>query len=481
MHTRLATAQDDAAALVVPNQVPLLGGSGGRRGGAAAGSVLVRLWGCARTGSGTLPALQLELDAAALAGASGEAAPACGGAAGMEASEAGLAALRRLDHGARVALDWPVCAVPRLAVVERCEPWAALQPLACVLPMARCALRGGARELELLAVPMLALDAVPRPPRAPPRGIALRTLLGGEAAARARLADELVGRGFAVVDVSADGALPAPVRALYELFLRYAAVAERDPGAEWFETFHSGGKFLGFSRGLGGRPFWQQRRPRGPWPPRALSRALRREAPRAAGCEGLPAAAMEALAFFEAVAEGLLAALLAELRVAPLIPPPAGSALEPFGPGVLRTYLYRSPSNVALRGAREERCGLHADLGLLTISPCASAAGLEIVDARSGETLDCHAACGPGQLLVFGGETLGKLTDGMVRPALHQVRPESAHGEDRLSCVYFQRGEPEARFPDDSGNDIKSFTLGRLFSHRWWRTPPEDSAKNLDY
>ncbi len=437
----------------------------------------LRLWGCARAGAGAAPALQLELEAAALGGA-------CEGAGGAapEVSEAGLAALRRLDHGARVALDWPVCAVPRLAVVERCEPWAALQPLACVLLMARCALRGGARELDVLAVPTLAPDAVPRPPRAPPRGLALRALLGGEAAARARLADELVGRGFAVVDVAADGALPAPVRALYELFARYAAVAERDSGAEWCETFSGGGKFLGFSRGLGGRPFWQQRRPRGPWPPRALSRALRRDAPRAARCEGLPAAAMQALAFCEAVAESLLAALLAELRIAPLLAPPASSAPEPFGPGVLRTYIYRSHASVARRGACEERCGLHADLGLLTISPCASAAGLEIVDARSGEAIDCHAACGPGQLLVFGGETLGKLTHGMVRPALHQVRTESARGEDRLSMVYFQRGEPGASFPDDPGTDIKSFTLGRLFSHRWWRTPPEDrGAKNLDY
>jgi hypothetical protein len=85
-----------------------------------------------------------------------------------------------------------------------------------------------------------------------------------------------------------------------------------------------------------------------------------------------------------------------------------------------------SQSNLSLfnyYAAREcVHCPHHSDVGLITVIPTArGAAGLHVFDWQRECWLDVERGAPPNVAVVFGGESLGALTDGAYIPTMHEV------------------------------------------------------------
>ena len=82
--------------------------------------------------------------------------------------------------------------------------------------------------------------------------------------------------------------------------------------------------------------------------------------------------------------------------------------------------------------------GLHADLGLVTVAPKSSAAGLLVYSRGRWKLVEAEMA--EDDVVVFTGHTLGWLTRGHYRPLLHGVRTMAL----RRSLIFFLRSDAEA-------------------------------------
>lgn len=92
---------------------------------------------------------------------------------------------------------------------------------------------------------------------------------------------------------------------------------------------------------------------------------------------------------------------------------------------------------------KEEQCGcgIHEDLGLLTLLPRANVPALEVFDFRKGEWIDIESQMGPTDVLVMVGESLSKISNGYYVPCPHRVRQPT---EARYSAVYQVRVSQDA-------------------------------------
>ena len=73
-------------------------------------------------------------------------------------------------------------------------------------------------------------------------------------------------------------------------------------------------------------------------------------------------------------------------------------------------------------GGGEQRMAqaAHLDLGLITVTPRGTAAGLELLQS-DGSWVLAEAVMGDDELLVFGGQELARVTGGVFRPMMHRV------------------------------------------------------------
>jgi len=128
--------------------------------------------------------------------------------------------------------------------------------------------------------------------------------------------------------------------------------------------------------------------------------------------------------------------------------------------------------------------GAHADLGILTIAPRGTVPGLQIFDEDKNQWLDAEEGNDPRDCVVFVGETLGLISNGVYRACMHRAKPpppllspslpselesksQSRMEEPwRMSMPYFLRGEPSAVLRPST--TVRDF-MNVLFSSRWWR------------
>mmetsp|Transcript_52059 Transcript_52059/g.161894 ORF Transcript_52059/g.161894 Transcript_52059/m.161894 type:complete len:499 (-) Transcript_52059:90-1586(-) len=157
------------------------------------------------------------------------------------------------------------------------------------------------------------------------------------------------------------------------------------------------------------------------------------------------------------------------------------------GSDVLRLYQYHRPLGEAPPGIANAATGIHADMGLLTVAPCANLPGLVMLSPDACRWLDVEASLyavmdddklesltmeehpreelslphcdlhvessgAPGDLkelehkffVVFAGETLGNLSRGKIRAPLHYV-DEYVIGRPRISMPFFTRARPDSK------------------------------------
>eukprot|EP00741_Cyanophora_paradoxa_P020207 tig00000219_g19506.t1 len=145
----------------------------------------------------------------------------------------------------------------------------------------------------------------------------------------------------------------------------------------------------------------------------------------------------------------------------------------------------RGPAAVAAAFAAPA-CGVHADLGLVTVSPPSSSPGLVVLDPSVQAWVDVESNAGEAQFSVFVGETLGLLTNGALRATLHYVNDATIpEAEARYSCPYFCRGRPGAPLPAlQLGGELAGAGppaispatvadfMATIFADRPWRPPP---------
>jgi hypothetical protein len=153
-----------------------------------------------------------------------------------------------------------------------------------------------------------------------------------------------------------------------------------------------------------------------------------------------------------------------------------------YGPSVLRVYNYRNKG--ANAHPDDSSCAVHADLGLLTVSPVATVPGLQMWNLDRMMWTDVEADAAPTHFSVFAGETLGFLTHGVIKAPLHRVPPISVESEAqrRMSMPYFLRTRPETVLNPkaDSAAQIttRDFMEDIVARKRPWR---REKGKPLDY
>ena len=159
-------------------------------------------------------------------------------------------------------------------------------------------------------------------------------------------------------------------------------------------------------------------------------------------------------------------------------------AASDYESSVLRIYRYSSLARPAEEAEFDIARGAHADLGLLTIAPRGTVAGLEVWDESNEDWLNAEEASEPRDCIVFAGETLGYLSNGLIRGVLHRAKPcpVCSLGKPwRMSMPFFLRAEPGARIQrtsmGESSTSIREFMENVLFSKRWWRSRPETKCQ----
>lgn len=156
-----------------------------------------------------------------------------------------------------------------------------------------------------------------------------------------------------------------------------------------------------------------------------------------------------------------------------------------YGPSVLRIYNYRNkggrPDDPPLH-PDDHSCGVHADLGLVTVSPVATVPGLQMWNLDRMTWSDVEQDAHSIHFSVFVGETLGFLTNGLLRAPLHRVPAVVVADESsrRMSMPYFLRAKPQQvlnpRADPAAQLTCRDFMEERVFTTRPWRR--EDTRKD---
>jgi len=154
-------------------------------------------------------------------------------------------------------------------------------------------------------------------------------------------------------------------------------------------------------------------------------------------------------------------------------------AQDTFGANVLRAYEYRKFRRVFDFPAT----GVHADMGLLTVSPRSNLPGLVVIDPLSGGRVDVEAAQPAAVLNVFAGEVLERLSQGRLPAVLHWVddAPLVREGKTRYSLPFFQRPLPGARLTETQ--TVAQFLEGEVIETRHWHrgTRRESGPRSAQY
>lgn len=106
----------------------------------------------------------------------------------------------------------------------------------------------------------------------------------------------------------------------------------------------------------------------------------------------------------------------------------------------------------------------HCDLGLLTIAPRASVAGLLVQLPSTGEWIAVEEQMGPDEAIIFGGSTLSELCGIAALP--HKVM---CKGQLRFSAPYFLRASPGVTLPQPSeevGESSRAKSVGEFVASK---------------
>ncbi|KAI9986571.1 hypothetical protein PInf_025524 [Phytophthora infestans] len=159
-----------------------------------------------------------------------------------------------------------------------------------------------------------------------------------------------------------------------------------------------------------------------------------------------------------------------------------------YGASVLRVYNYRnkgrSPAEV---DPNDFSCGVHADLGLVTVSPVATVPGLQMWNLERMNWVEVEENASTLHFSVFAGETLGLLTHGVISAPLHRVPPICVESESgrRMSMPYFLRAKPGAclnpKAPKAEQITCRDFMEDVVFKKRLWRRENSNNPAPPDY
>ncbi|KAG7381582.1 hypothetical protein PHYPSEUDO_005822 [Phytophthora pseudosyringae] len=162
-----------------------------------------------------------------------------------------------------------------------------------------------------------------------------------------------------------------------------------------------------------------------------------------------------------------------------------------YGASVLRIYNYRNKAADGKGPAgvdpNDHSCGVHADLGLVTVSPLATVPGLQMWNLERMTWSDVEERATTLHFSVFAGETLGLLTHGVISAPLHRVPPVcvEAEAERRMSMPYFLRAKPDAclnpKAPVAEQITCRDFMEDIVFKKRPWRQEMSSKSAPPDY
>lgn len=160
-----------------------------------------------------------------------------------------------------------------------------------------------------------------------------------------------------------------------------------------------------------------------------------------------------------------------------------------YGASVLRIYDYRNKAPISSSQplVANDSCGVHADLGLLTISPTATIAGLQIWSLERMLWTDIESGAEAKHVSLFAGETLGYLTNGRLPGTLHRVPAiyGSGDGPRRMSMPYFLRSRPEKVLNPTAKTSLqltcRDFMEDIVFKKRPWRRVYKANQLPPDY
>lgn len=163
-----------------------------------------------------------------------------------------------------------------------------------------------------------------------------------------------------------------------------------------------------------------------------------------------------------------------------------------YGASVLRIYNYRNKKAAGEDSKtpldpNDELCGVHADLGLVTVSPVATVPGLQMWNLERMLWTDVEEDATELHFSVFAGETLGFLTNGLIKAPLHRVPAMCVDGEDnrRMSMPYFLRVRPEKCLNPTAEPSAqitcRDFMEDIVFKKRPWRPRKHKHSPPPDY
>ena len=150
---------------------------------------------------------------------------------------------------------------------------------------------------------------------------------------------------------------------------------------------------------------------------------------------------------------------------------PEGDPSQPCGSSVWRVFMYDNDASVDVQSLRPHQYNYHADMGLLTVAPPSTWPSLFLHHPATGCVLQPERNLRPDEFIVFAGETLSFLSQGLLPAVLHGVPPVNAPGPKRCSCPFFQRVSVHAQLRDVDGATItgKAYTEKHAASLRPWR------------
>jgi isopenicillin N synthase-like dioxygenase len=122
----------------------------------------------------------------------------------------------------------------------------------------------------------------------------------------------------------------------------------------------------------------------------------------------------------------------------------------------------------------------HTDVGLVTVIPsCSGSAGLHVWDFSHEEWVGIDAFTPSGSALVFGGETLQKITSGGVLAAVHEVCLPNEGAPRRCSVPFQLLATPGAVIEECNGLTAAQFVQSISQSRISSNFPPRRSAADV--
>uniref|UniRef100_A0A7S2RRG0 Isopenicillin N synthase-like Fe(2+) 2OG dioxygenase domain-containing protein n=1 Tax=Mucochytrium quahogii TaxID=96639 RepID=A0A7S2RRG0_9STRA len=399
--------------------------------------------------------------------------------------------LSYIEYVIRSGFDFPAHSIGKLLILPVRQPYSSLQPLSFFsLIVARLVyLSTQAGQKVDPTVPFVELFVVPidvslvTGPSTQSKAISFSSIYRNQEGSIPQVIFEMSTRGYCIVEfpVAWKHAI-GRIKRLYKAVALYAQVAMSSPNVIWKEQFNGieSGRFTGFIQSRL-RSFWQMRKPRMDveWPVPALETSLQLVTALLEDTEDrmlvneLPALSLWVFELFERISNVCLSRMLSFMDIdVNAFVLPENKVPEKYGSSVMRTYIYSACKN----------CGIHADLGLLTIAPRATVPGLHVFDSIKSRWENLDHQLDENQVCIFAGETLAKITNGAIRPTLHAVFEDGnsanlpANREMRMSMPFFQRWNPETvlscnESTDESKLTVGEFTMNELYDNRWWRTP----------